>query len=66
MITTNAHARTQGATLENYRTKYAITAQIADLQDRIKNSNNDFIKQCWTVAIIELQELQRTLEKGNK
>jgi hypothetical protein len=62
MITTNAIARTEGAYAEQMRTTYAITAQIAELQERIQYSNNDFIKQAWTVAIIELQQLQRTLE----
>jgi len=62
MITTNAIARTEGAYSEQMRTTYAITAQIAELQDRITNSNNTFIKQAWTVCIIELQQLQRTLE----
>lgn len=66
MITTNTIARSQGSMLEQQRTSYAITAHIADLQDRIRNSHNDEVKRAWTVAIIELQQLQRTLEKRNK
>lgn len=65
MITTNAIAREQATYLERQRTAYAITAHIADLEDRVKQARNDFIKQAWTVAIIELRELQRTLERKN-
>lgn len=65
MITTNAIAKEQATYLERQRTIYAITAQIAELKDRVKQAHNDFIKQAWTVAIIELQELQRTLERKN-
>lgn len=63
-ITTNAIARERGQQTERNRTNYAITAHIAELQDRITNSKNDFIKQAWTVAIIELHELQRTINGG--
>lgn len=61
-ITTNAIAKERGQQLERQRTIYAINAQMAELQERITHSNNDFIKQAWTVAIIELQELKRTIE----
>jgi len=60
-ITTNAIARERGTQTERQRTNYAITAQIAEIQDRINNSKNDTIRQAWTVAIIELTELQRTI-----
>lgn len=63
MITTNAIARTNGALAERQRTAYAITAQIARLHDLIKVAQTDMAKNAWVVAIIELQELQRTLER---
>ena len=45
--------------LERKRLNLVVQSQIAELQDRINKSQNDFIKQAWTIAIIELMEIQR-------
>jgi len=61
MITTNAIARQNGIETEQIRTAHAIVAQIAAIKDRITTTSNDDIKLAWTVSIIELEELARTL-----
>jgi hypothetical protein len=62
-ITTNATARKQATHDEAMRTHYAIEAHKAMLVDRINNSHSDLIKQAFTITIIELDELQRTLKE---
>jgi hypothetical protein len=62
-ITTNATARKQATHDEAMRTHYAIEAHKATLVDRINNSHSDLIKQAFTITLIELEELQRTLKE---
>ena len=62
-IVTNEMARKQGQQTELQRTRYAIEAHKAMLQDRINQTSSDLVKQAFAIAIIELTELQRTLEK---
>jgi hypothetical protein len=62
VITTNRMAHAKGAAEERQRTIYAITAHIASIQDRLKNTQSDLVRQAFVLAIIELNELQRTLE----
>jgi hypothetical protein len=62
-ITTNATARKQATHDEAMRTHYAIEAHKAMLQDRIKHTASDLVKQAFAVAIIELNELQQTLKE---
>jgi hypothetical protein len=62
-ITTNLIAREHGIEQERKRTHYAIEAHKAMLVDRINNSHSDLIKQAFTITIIELEELQRTLKE---
>lgn len=63
-IVTNDTARKQGQHTEQQRTRYAIEAHKAMLQDRINETSSDLVKQAFAIAIIELNELQRTLEKA--
>jgi hypothetical protein len=44
---------------ERRRLNLVVETQIAELNQRIERSQNDFIKQAWTIAIIELMEIQR-------
>ena len=62
-ITTNLIAREHGIEQERKRTHYAIEAHKAMLVDRINATHSDLIKQAFAVAIIELNELQRTLKE---
>ena len=62
-ITTNATARKQATHDEAMRTHYAIEAHKAMLTDRMKHTASDLVKQAFAVAIIELNELQRTLKE---
>jgi hypothetical protein len=62
-ITTNLIAREHGIEQERKRTHYAIEAHKAMLVDRINNSHSDLIKQAFTITLIELEELQRTLKE---
>jgi hypothetical protein len=62
-ITTNATARKQATHDEAMRTHYAIEAHKAMLHDRMKHTASDLVKQAFAVAIIELNELQRTLKE---
>jgi hypothetical protein len=62
-ITTNLIAREHGIEQERKRTHYAIEAHKAMLVDRINNSHSDLIKQAFTITLIELDELQRTLKE---
>jgi hypothetical protein len=64
VITTNRMAHAKGAAEERQRTIYAITAHIASIQDRLKNTQSDLVRQAFVLAIIELNELQKTLEKS--
>jgi hypothetical protein len=61
-ITTNAMAREEGREAQKYKTAKAIVAQRAAIQDRIHSTSREDIKLAWIVAIIELEELARTLE----
>ena len=62
-ITTNLIAREHGIEQERKRTHYAIEAHKAMLTDRMKHTESDLVKQAFAVAIIELNELQRTLKE---
>jgi hypothetical protein len=62
-ITTNLIAREHGIEQERKRTHYAIEAHKAMLVDRINSTHSDLIKQAFTITIIELEELQRTLKE---
>jgi hypothetical protein len=62
-ITTNLIAREHGIEQERKRTHYAIEAHKAMIVDRINNSHSDLIKQAFTITLIELEELQRTLKE---
>ncbi len=44
---------------ERRRLNFVVQTQMDDLKIRIANSNNDFIKQAWTIALLELTEVQR-------
>jgi hypothetical protein len=44
---------------ERRRLNLVLATQISEIQQRINQSQNDFIKQAWTIAIIELMEIQR-------
>jgi hypothetical protein len=55
-------AREQGVLAQKQKTAHAIVAQRAAIQDRIQTTSRDDIKLAWTVAIIELEELARTLD----
>jgi hypothetical protein len=62
-ITTNLIAREHGIEQERKRTHYAIEAHKAMLVDRINQTHSELIKQAFTITIIELEELQRTLKE---
>jgi len=63
-ITTNAMARLQGERAERQRTIYAFEAHKAALHDRLKHTQSDLVRQAFVLAIIEITELQRTLENA--
>lgn len=62
-ITTNEMARKQATNDERRRTHYAIEAHKAMIVDRINQTHSDLIKQAFTITLIELEELQRTLKE---
>jgi hypothetical protein len=62
-ITTNLIAREHGIEQERKRTHYAIEAHKAMIVDRINQTHSDLIKQAFTITLIELEELQRTLKE---
>jgi hypothetical protein len=62
-ITTNLIAREHGIEQERKRTHYAIEAHKAMIVDRINQTHSELIKQAFTITIIELEELQRTLKE---
>jgi hypothetical protein len=62
-ITTNLIAREHGIEQERKRTHYAIEAHKAMIVDRINQTRSDLIKQAFTITLIELEELQRTLKE---
>jgi hypothetical protein len=62
-ITTNLIAREHGIEQERKRTHYAIEAHKAMIVDRINQTHSDLIKQAFTITLIELDELQRTLKE---
>jgi len=64
VITTNAMARLQGERAERQRTIHAFEAHKAAIQDRLKHTQSDLVRQAFVLAIIEITELQRTLEKA--
>ena len=51
---------------ERTRLNLVVSTQIEILEERIANSTNDFIKQAWTIAIIELMEIQRLTNQPMK
>lgn len=51
---------------ERKRLNLVVATQIDILQDRINQSQNDFIKQAWTIALIELMEIQRLTNQPMK
>lgn len=55
----NGQIKHQATMDERNRLNLVVSSQIVELQHRIENSNNEFIKQAWTIAIIELMEIQR-------
>ena len=44
---------------ERQRLNLVVQTQIDELKHRINISRTDAIRQAWTIAIIELQEIQR-------
>jgi hypothetical protein len=62
-ITTNRIARERGIQDEKQRTHYDIEAHKAMIVDRINQTHSDLIKQAFTITLIELEELQRTLKE---
>lgn len=58
-MNSNGQIKHNAAMEERKRLNLVVQTQIDDLQHRIEKSNNDFIKQAWTIAIIELMEIQR-------
>ncbi len=66
VITTNRMAHLSGVEFEHKRTIYAFNAHIADIQDRLKNTQSDLVRQAYTLVIIELNQLQKTLEKPHE
>lgn len=62
-ITTNLIAREHGIEQERKRTHYAIEAHKAMIIDRINNTHSELIKQAFTITLIELEELQRTIKE---
>jgi hypothetical protein len=65
-ITTNAMARTQGQHQERARCSLAIHSQIGQLHERISETQSVYMKQVWAIAILELQELARIIERPVK
>ena len=64
VITTNRMAHAKGVAEERRRTIYAFNAHIAFIEDRLKNTQSDLVRQAFVLAIIELNELRRTLEQS--
>jgi hypothetical protein len=64
VITTNRMAHANGVAEERQRTIYAFNAHIASIQDRLKQTQSDLVRQAFVLAIIELNELRRTLEQS--
>ena len=62
-ITTNAMARETATQQERQRTRFAFEAHKAMLQDRIRETKVLAVKQAYALAIIEIGELQKTLEE---
>lgn len=48
---------------ERQRCAFIIKTQIQILQERIKQTKSDHMKQVWAIAIIELREIQRIIER---
>jgi hypothetical protein len=48
---------------ERARCAFVIKTQIQILQERIKQTQSDNMKQVWAIAIIELRETQLIIEK---
>ena len=44
---------------ERRRLNFVLQTQMDDLKLRITNSNNDLIKQAWTIALLEITEIHR-------
>jgi hypothetical protein len=58
-MNSNGQIKHQAIMEERRRLNFVIQTQIDDLKMRIENSNNDFIKQAWTIALIEIMEIHR-------
>ena len=58
-MNSNGAIKHQAIMEERRRLNFVIQTQMDDLKMRIENSNNDFIKQAWTIALIELMEIHR-------
>ena len=55
----NGQVKHQAIMEERRRLNFVLQTQMDDLKFRISISDNDFIKQAWTIALIELQEVHR-------
>ncbi len=58
-MNSNGQIKHQAIMEERRRLNFVVQTQIDDLKMRITESNNDSIKQAWTIAIIELMEIHR-------
>ena len=58
-MNSNGQIKHQAIMEERRRLNFVVQTQIDDLKLRITESNNDSIKQAWTIAIIELMEIHR-------
>jgi hypothetical protein len=62
-ITTNAIARKLAVQQERDRCIFALEAQKQILYERIRESKNEEIKQAWTIAVIEIDEILKSIKK---
>jgi hypothetical protein len=58
-MSSNGQIKHEAIMEERRRLNFVIQTQMDDLKMRIANSNNDFIKQAWTIALLELTEVHR-------
>jgi hypothetical protein len=56
-MNSNGQIKHQAIMEERRRLNFVLKTQMDDLKIRIANSNNDLIKQAWTIALIELGEI---------
>ena len=62
----NGQIKHEATMAERTRLNLVVSTQIQILEERIQNSTNDFIKQAWTIAVIELMEIQRLTNQPMK